>query len=111
MWVGIARVGCLLPGILQARMTQKPKRLILDLRLPMVGHRRRLKRMCTMPLRSSSALGSSVSRTTVAEAMARGSLKGLTGEIRFDADHRRSDDGVVYTVVGSEAALRVVVMP
>ncbi len=52
-----------------------------------------------------------VSRTTVAEAMARGSVKGLTGEIRFDADHRRSDDGVVYTVVGSEAALRVVVMP
>ena len=53
----------------------------------------------------------SVSRTTVAEAMARGSIKGLTGEIRFDADHRRSDDGVVYTVVGAETALRVVVMP
>ncbi len=51
------------------------------------------------------------SRASVAESMARGSIKGLTGEIRFDADHRRSDDGVVYTVVGADTALRVVVMP
>ena len=54
--------------------------------------------------------GGATSRSKAADAFARGAVRGLTGEIRFDADHRRSDDGVVYTVVGSETALRVVVM-
>ena len=57
------------------------------------------------------ASAASGSRSSVAETMARGSVKGLTGEIRFDSDHRRSDDGVIYTVVGADASLRVVVMP
>ena len=51
------------------------------------------------------------SRSKAADAMARGTVKGLTGDIRFDSDHRRSDEGIVYTVAGSEPALRVIAMP
>ncbi|HEU4614867.1 MAG TPA: penicillin-binding protein activator [Kofleriaceae bacterium] len=38
-------------------------------------------------------------RAGLAAAIARGQLQGVTGEIRFDAAHRRSDPGVLYTVV------------
>lgn len=38
-------------------------------------------------------------RAALAAALAGGTMTGLTGEIRFDADHLRADDGVIYTVV------------
>lgn len=38
-------------------------------------------------------------RAGLAASLARGELPGLTGAIRFDAQHRRADPGVLYTVV------------
>ncbi|TMQ19026.1 MAG: hypothetical protein E6J90_18895, partial [Deltaproteobacteria bacterium] len=38
-------------------------------------------------------------RAGLAAALPRVQLVGLTGTIRFDADHRRADPGVIYTVV------------
>ena len=49
-------------------------------------------------------------RAALAAALGRGQLPGLTGTITFDADHRRSDPGVLYTVVeetGGVFAIRV----
>ncbi len=49
-------------------------------------------------------------RAGLAATLARGELVGLTGMIRFDADHRRADPGVVYTVVeetGAVFAIRI----
>lgn len=45
----------------------------------------------------AAAAGSS-GRGGLAASLARGELAGLTGTIRFDADHRRADTGVIYTV-------------
>jgi ABC-type branched-subunit amino acid transport system substrate-binding protein len=42
------------------------------------------------------------SRGQVADALAGLRLGGVTGELAFDANHRRSDDGVIYTVVPSD---------
>jgi len=39
------------------------------------------------------------SRNALAAALASSTLAGVTGTIKFDADHRRADPGVVYTVV------------
>lgn len=38
-------------------------------------------------------------RASLAATLANGTTNGLTGAIKFDADHRRSDPGVLYTVV------------
>ena len=38
-------------------------------------------------------------RSEVLNGLAKAQFVGLTGTIRFDADHRRADPGVVYTVV------------
>jgi ABC-type branched-subunit amino acid transport system substrate-binding protein len=38
-------------------------------------------------------------RTALASALAKAQLQGVTGAIRFDADHRRADPGIVYSVV------------
>ena len=38
-------------------------------------------------------------RGALAAAIAKGQLQGVTGAIRFDGDRRRSDPGVIYTVV------------
>jgi ABC-type branched-subunit amino acid transport system substrate-binding protein len=38
-------------------------------------------------------------RAQLAAALAGGTLTGLTGAIRFDSDHLRADEGVVYTIV------------
>lgn len=38
-------------------------------------------------------------RAALASSLPRAQLVGLTGAIRFDAEHRRADPGVVYTVV------------
>ncbi|HEX3757671.1 MAG TPA: penicillin-binding protein activator, partial [Kofleriaceae bacterium] len=38
-------------------------------------------------------------RAGLAAALPRAQLVGLTGTIRFDAEHRRADPGVIYTVV------------
>lgn len=49
-------------------------------------------------------------RAGLAASLARGELVGLTGTIRFDADHRRADAGVIYTVneeTGGVFAIRV----
>ena len=35
----------------------------------------------------------------IAGALTSSQLAGVTGAIRFDADHRRADPGVLYTVV------------
>ncbi len=50
------------------------------------------------------------SRSALASALSSGTLAGVTGAIKFDADHRRADPGVVYTVVeetGGTWAIRV----
>ena len=51
------------------------------------------------------------SRTALAAALAASTLAGVTGAIKFDADHRRADPGMVYTVVeetGGTWAIRTV---
>ncbi len=53
--------------------------------------------------------GGSNDRGALATAIAKGQLAGVTGTVRFDSDHHRSDAGVVYTVVeetGSVFAIR-----
>jgi ABC-type branched-subunit amino acid transport system substrate-binding protein len=50
------------------------------------------------------------SRSALASQLAQSSLAGVTGTIKFDGDHRRSDPGLVYTVVEETAgtwAIRV----
>jgi ABC-type branched-subunit amino acid transport system substrate-binding protein len=49
-------------------------------------------------------------RAALAATLARSQLTGVTGAIRFDADHRRADPGVVYTVVEETGgfAIRVI---
>ena len=49
-------------------------------------------------------------RAALASALVRGQLQGVTGAIKFDEGHRRSDPGVIYTVVeetGGAFAIRV----
>ncbi|MEJ7599656.1 MAG: penicillin-binding protein activator [Kofleriaceae bacterium] len=46
-------------------------------------------------------------RAALAQTLARGSLTGITGTIRFDADHRRADPGVLYTVVDSGGVIAI----
>lgn len=48
---------------------------------------------------SLAAAAAPSGRAGVAATLAKGQLAGVTGAIRFDADHRRADPGVVYTVV------------
>jgi branched-chain amino acid transport system substrate-binding protein len=47
-------------------------------------------------------------RSGLAAALSRGQLVGLTGAIQFDADHRRSDPGVIYTVVAEDGGVLAV---
>lgn len=51
------------------------------------------------------------SRAALAATLARSQLTGVTGAIRFDADHRRADPGVVYTVVEETGGFAVRVSP
>jgi ABC-type branched-subunit amino acid transport system substrate-binding protein len=49
-------------------------------------------------------------RAALAGALAKGQLQGVTGAIKFDDGHRRSDPGMIYTVVeetGGVFAIRV----
>lgn len=58
---------------------------------------------------SLAAAAAPSGRAGVAATLAKGQLAGVTGAIRFDADHRRADPGVVYTVVeetGGTLAIR-----
>jgi ABC-type branched-subunit amino acid transport system substrate-binding protein len=48
---------------------------------------------------SLAAAAAPSGRAGVAATLARGQLAGVTGAIQFDANHRRADPGVVYTVV------------
>jgi branched-chain amino acid transport system substrate-binding protein len=57
----------------------------------------------------AAAAGAS-GRSGLAASLASSELAGLTGNIRFDADHRRADAGVIYTVnaeSGGVFAIRV----
>jgi branched-chain amino acid transport system substrate-binding protein len=57
-----------------------------------------------------AAAAGSGGRAALAAALARSQLTGVTGAIRFDADHRRADPGVIYTVVEETSgfAIRVI---
>ena len=58
----------------------------------------------------AAAGGAKATRASLASALAGGTLAGVTGAIKFDADHRRADPGVIYTVVeetGGAWAIRV----
>lgn len=46
-------------------------------------------------------------RLALVNALASGQLSGLTGTISFDKQHRRSDAGVVYTIVESNGAFAI----
>jgi branched-chain amino acid transport system substrate-binding protein len=46
-----------------------------------------------------AAAAGGAGRSALAANLARAQLVGLTGTIRFDAEHRRADPGVMYTVV------------
>ena len=46
-------------------------------------------------------------RGGLASTLARAQLVGLTGTIQFDADHRRADRGVLYTVVNDAGAVAI----
>lgn len=56
-----------------------------------------------------AASAGSGGRAGLASSLARGQLAGITGTIQFDAEHRRADLGVLYTVVtdGGVTAIRV----
>jgi ABC-type branched-subunit amino acid transport system substrate-binding protein len=56
-----------------------------------------------------AAAGAGGGRAALVRALGKGQLVGLTGTIQFDADHRRADPGVVYTVSedGGVFAIRV----
>jgi ABC-type branched-subunit amino acid transport system substrate-binding protein len=46
-----------------------------------------------------AAAGGAGGRGGLAAALGKSTLVGLTGTIRFDADHRRADPGIIYTIV------------
>ncbi|MGE0869716.1 MAG: penicillin-binding protein activator [Kofleriaceae bacterium] len=46
-------------------------------------------------------------RVGLASTLSRGELVGLTGTIKFGADHRRADAGVIYTVVDEAGTLAI----
>jgi ABC-type branched-subunit amino acid transport system substrate-binding protein len=50
-------------------------------------------------------------RAELARRMASAQGDGVTGAVRFDAAHRRADDGVVYTVVLDEGAPTIKPLP
>jgi ABC-type branched-subunit amino acid transport system substrate-binding protein len=54
-----------------------------------------------------AAAAGSGGRAGLAATLARSQLTGVTGAIRFDADHRRADPGVVYTVVEETSGLAI----
>lgn len=54
-----------------------------------------------------AAAAGSGGRAGLAATLARGSLTGITGTIRFDSDHRRADPGVLYTVVESDGTFAI----
>ncbi|HSD90100.1 MAG TPA: penicillin-binding protein activator [Kofleriaceae bacterium] len=58
-----------------------------------------------------AAAAGSGGRAGLAASLAKSQLAGVTGAIKFDADHRRADPGVVYTVVeetGGVFAIRAI---
>jgi branched-chain amino acid transport system substrate-binding protein len=54
----------------------------------------------------AAAAGAS-GRAGLAATLSTGQLVGLTGTIRFDADHRRADAGVIYTVVEEQGSYAI----
>ena len=50
-------------------------------------------------VRLLGAVGAGGGRGEVARRLAAADVLGVTGAVRFDAAHRRADDGVIYTVV------------
>ncbi len=53
-----------------------------------------------------AAAGGAGGRIGLAAALAKSTLAGLTGTIRFDADHRRADPGKIYTIVDETKAAK-----
>lgn len=53
-----------------------------------------------------AAAGGAQDRAAVAAALGKLQLEGVTGTVRFGADHRRDDDGVVFTIEDDGATVR-----
>jgi len=54
-----------------------------------------------------AAAAGGAGRAGLVSGLARAQFIGLTGEIRFDADHRRADPGVLYTVVDEDGTFAI----
>lgn len=54
-----------------------------------------------------AAAGGSGGRAGLMAGLPRAQMVGLTGTIRFDAEHRRADPGVIYTVVEDSGAYAI----
>lgn len=54
-----------------------------------------------------AAAGGGAGRSALAASLAKVQFVGLTGTIRFDAEHRRADPGVMYTVVEESGAYAI----
>lgn len=58
-------------------------------------------------VRVIAALAAGGNRAELARRLAGADVAGVTGAVRFDAAHRRADDGVIYTVVLDDGAASV----
>ena len=56
---------------------------------------------------SLAAAAGGAGRAGLVSGLSRAQFVGLTGEIRFDADHRRADPGVLYTVVDEDGTFAI----
>ena len=54
-----------------------------------------------------AAAAGGAGRAGLVSGLSRTQFVGLTGEIRFDADHRRADPGVLYTVVDEDGTFAI----
>lgn len=54
-----------------------------------------------------AAAAGGAGRASLVAGLSRAQFVGLTGEIRFDADHRRADPGVIYTVIDDSGTLSI----
>jgi branched-chain amino acid transport system substrate-binding protein len=54
-----------------------------------------------------AAAGGAGGRGALAQVLVKGTLAGLTGTLQFDADHRRSDPGVIYTIVDDKGVFSI----
>lgn len=76
--------------------TQKP---FIDRFVAAYGHAPEATEAYAYDAAQIAAAAGAHGRAGLAAALGRGQLQGVTGAIRFDEQHRRSDPGVIYTVV------------